>query len=88
MIEITFKPNCQGQALLFPPTVDNMVPEDSPVRLINQIVDELDLSNIDFGYKGGVCSSYHPIMLLKVLFYACLNNIYLCRKIEQVLFGE
>jgi len=85
MAKITFKSNNQGQVLLFPPSLDSMIAEDSPVRLINQIVDDLDLFNIDFGYKGGGCSSYHPRMLLKVLFYAYLNNIYSCRKIEQAL---
>lgn len=85
MTKITFKPNNQGQVLLFPPSIDSLIAEDSPVRLINQIVDELDLSEINFGYKGGGSSSYHPRMLLKILFYAYLNNIYSCRKIEQAL---
>jgi len=81
MSKITFKENHQGEVLLFPPSIDSMIAENSPVRLINQIVDELDLSDIDFGYKGGGSSSYHPRMLLKVLFYAYLNNVYSCRKI-------
>lgn len=88
MAKISFKPNQQGQAVLFPPSIDSMIADDSPVRLINQVVDELDLSGIDFGYKGGGCSSYHPRMLLKVLFYAYLNNIYSCRKIEQALIDR
>ena len=49
------------------------------------MVDELDLSGINFCYKGGGNSSYHPRMLLKVLFYAYLNNVYSCRKIETQL---
>lgn len=85
MKNIVYKPNYQGQVSLFPPSIDSLIAEDSPVRLINQVVDELDLSDIDFGYKGGGSSSYHPRMLLKVLFYAYLNNIYSCRKIDQAL---
>lgn len=38
-----------------------------------------------WSYKGGGTSSYHPRMMLKVLFYAYLNNIYSCRKIEKAL---
>ncbi|MDH6356053.1 transposase [Dysgonomonas sp. PH5-45] len=53
--------------------------------MINQVVDELDLSGLLSTYQGGGTSSYHPRMLLKVLFYAYLNNIYSCRKIEKVM---
>lgn len=85
MARITYKPYNQGQGVLFPLSIDSKIPEDHPVRLVSEIVDELDLSGINFGYKGGGNSSYHPRMLLKVLFYAYLNNVYSCRKIEQAL---
>lgn len=85
MAKISFKEYNQNQIVLFPPSIDSLIPEDSPVRLVNHIVDELDLSQINFGYKGGGTSSYHPRMLLKVLFYGYLNNIYSCRKIESQL---
>lgn len=85
MARITYKPYNQGQGVLFPVSYDSKIPEDHPVRLISQIVDELDLTGINFGYKGGANSSYHPRILLKVLFYAYLKNIYSCRKIEAEL---
>ena len=85
MAKISFKEYNQNQVVLFPPSIDSLIPEDSPVRLVNHIVDELDLSQINFGYKGCGTSSYHPRMLLKVLFYGYLNNVYSCRKIESQL---
>lgn len=85
MAKISWKPYNQGQGVLFPVSIDSKIPDDHPVRLVNHIVDELDLSDIDFGYKGGGNSSYHPRMLLKVLFYAYLNNTYSCRKIAAQL---
>ena len=85
MAKISFKEYNQHQIVLFPPSIDSLIPQDSPVRLVNHIVDELDLSQINFGYKGGGSSSYHPRMLLKVLFYGYLNNVYSCRKIESQL---
>ncbi len=85
MAKISFKEYNQGQGVLFPMSIDSKIPENSPVRLVNRIVDELDLTNIDFGYKGGGNSSYHPRMMLKVLFYAYLNNVYSCRKIASQL---
>ena len=56
-----------------------------PVRIVNSVVDALDISSLLSSYKGGGSSSYHPRMMLKVLFYAYLNNIYSCRKIEKAL---
>lgn len=85
MAKITYKPYLQGQGVLFPVSIDSKISEAHPVRLISQIVEELDLSGINFGYKGGGNSSYHPRMLLKVLFYGYLNNVYSCRKIETQL---
>jgi transposase len=54
---------------------------------VNNVVDQLDISSLMSQYKGGGTSSYHPRMMLKVLFYSYLSNIYSCRKIEKAL-GE
>jgi Transposase and inactivated derivatives len=85
MAKVSFKSNNQGQTVLFPASLEDKIPQDSPARLINQIVDGLDISEIIAGYKGGGNSSYHPRMMLKVILYAYLNNIYSCRKIEKAL---
>ena len=34
---------------------------------------------------GGGTTSFHPRMMIKVLFYSYLNNIYSCRKMEKAL---
>ncbi len=80
-----FKEYNQGEILLFPSRLDENIPEASPVRLISQIVDQLDITPILATYEGGGTTGYHPRMMLKVLFYAYLNNIYSCRKIEKCL---
>lgn len=85
MTQPVFKPNFQGQVSLFPARLDQNIAQDSPVRLIDQIVDQLDITNIQSTYQGGGTSSYHPRMMVKVLFYAYMNNIYSCRKIEKQL---
>ena len=85
MSRAIFKQYSQGQGLLFPPSFDDKIPSDSPVRIVNQIVDQLDISCVIDSYKGGGTSSYHPRMMLKVVLYAYLNNIYSCRKIENAL---
>lgn len=85
MLKPVFKSNFQGQISLFPARLDQNIAEDSPVRLIDQIVDKLDITKIESTYFGGGTSAYHPRMMLKVMFYAYMNNIYSCRKIGKQL---
>lgn len=80
-----FKQYNQGQAELFPQRLDDYIGGNDPVRLVNQVVDELDLTTIIQSYKGGGTSSFCPRMMIKVLFYAYMRNIYSCRKIEAAL---
>lgn len=80
-----FKTYQQGQVSLFPASLEEKIAQDSPARMINQIVDNLDISKVLSTYKGGGTSSYHPRMMLKVVLYSYLNNIYSSRKIEQAI---
>ena len=80
-----FKPYNQHQLLLLPPSLESLIEAHHPVRVVNQVIDRLDLSSIESQYKGGGTSSYHPKMLLKVLIYGYLRNIYSSRKLEQAL---
>jgi transposase len=79
------KTNNPGQISLFPASLDEKISANAPVRLINEIVDKLDISEILAHYKGGGTSAYHPRMMLKVVIFAYLSNIYSCRKIENAL---
>ncbi len=85
MAKAIFKSYNQGQISLFPASLDEKIPQNSPVRTINQIVDNLNITKVFDTYKGGGTSAYHPRMMLKVVLYSYLNNIYSCRKIEQAL---
>lgn len=80
-----FKSESLKSPSLFPEDIFAKIPLDHPVRLINSVVDELDISSILSQYKGGGTTSYHPRMMIKVLFYAYFNNIYSSRKIERAL---
>lgn len=85
MKRVNFKAYNQHQTELFPNRLDDFIPESAPVRLVNRIVDELDITPILEGYKSGGCSGYHPKMLLKVIFFSYLSNIFSCRKMESAL---
>ena len=70
---------------LFPENIFDRISENHPVRLVNEVVDSLDISYIISKYKGGGASSFHPRMMIKVLFYSYLSNTYSCRKIAKAL---
>ena len=82
-----WKTDHQSQLSLLPPSYDDFVPQNHPVRIVNSIVNQIDISFIEVTYKGGGTSSYHPRALLKIMIYAYLRNLYSSRKIEQSL-GE
>ena len=66
-----WKTNHQDQLSLFPPSYDDLVPGNHPVRIVNTILDRIDVSSLEATYKGGGSSSYHPKVLLKI-FGICL----------------
>ena len=74
--KIKFKPYQQNQLMAIPPTLDELIPHNHPVRVVNQIIEDINLDPLLKNYKVGGCSSYHPRMLLKVLVYGYLCNIY------------
>ena len=80
-----FRPYSPNQTILFPQRIDKDIAENDPVRLISSIVERLDLSSFRKLYKERGRSPYDPKMLLKVVIYAYMNNIYSCRKIEKCL---
>ena len=80
-----FRPYSPNQTVLFPQRIDKDISEDDPVRLLSSVVDNLDLSSIRKLYKERGRSPYDPKMLMKVVLYAYMNNIYSCRKIEKSL---
>ena len=80
-----FRPYSPNQTVLFPERIDKDISPDAPVRLLSAVIDSLDISGIRRLYKACGRSPYHPKMLLKVVLYGYMNNIYSCRKIESSL---
>lgn len=84
-LKVIFKQNNQNQLMAFPPTLDELIVSDHPVRVVNAVLDKVDISVLVEQYRPGGTTSYHPRMLLKVLVYAYINNIYSSRKIEEAV---
>ena len=85
MAKVVFKSYNPNDNLLLPPCLGDYLPESHPARVVSAIVDHLDISGIEAGYAGGGASSYNPRMLLKVIVYAYLNNVYSGRQMEKLL---
>ena len=82
---LRFKSVTSQQSVLFPSNLSDKIRPNHPVRIVNQIVDQLNIDDILSTYKGGGTSSYHPRVMIKILFYSYLNNTYSCRKIARQL---
>ncbi|ATL47898.1 IS5/IS1182 family transposase [Chitinophaga caeni] len=82
---VSFKSNHQHQGMLLPPDLSELVGQNHPVRVVSDVLDKVDIGQLIQQYKPGGASNYHPRMLLKVLVFAYINNIYSSRKIEEAL---
>lgn len=85
MARPVFKDYSQNQLTCFPADLGSLIAESSPARIVSMVVDKLDVSDVVKTYKSGGTSSYHPKMMLKVIFFAYMNNVFSCRKIERQL---
>ena len=83
--KVVFKYYNSNDTLLLPPNLGDYLPITHPCRLVSKIIDSLDISSIESSYKGGGSSSYNPRMLLKVIVYAYLDNVYSGRRMEKLL---
>ena len=85
MAKPVFKAYNQQQPFLLPPSLDDLIGSNHPVRIVNDVINRVDISPLLSKYKGGGTSSYHPSMLLKVVVYSYLVNIYSSRKMETAV---
>ena len=76
------------QTLLFPQRIDRDIPKDDPVRILKSVIESMDLSGFKKLYHERGRSPYHPKMMLMVILYSYMNNVYSCRKIEKLLYRD
>jgi transposase len=83
--KVVFKEYRMNQPQLLPQSVDELIPEKHLVRVVNGLVDQMELTKIEKSYQGGGASSFHPRMLLKVVVYAYAEQIYSGRQIAKAV---
>jgi transposase len=80
-----FKPYQQSQAQLLPPTLDESIAKDHLARLINHVVDTMDLSFLEKQYSSQGQHAYPPAMLLKILVYGYASGVRSSRRLADKL---
>ena len=83
-----FKTYTQDQPFLLPPSVDDLIPADHMVRVINNVLNGLDPAVFEKPFQGGGCPSYHPLMMLKVIVYAYSIGVYSSRNIAELFHRD
>jgi transposase len=84
-----FHPYEPDQALMFPPSVRDWVPEGHLAHFVSDSVDQLDLQTLYARYEaredGRGQLAYEPRLMLKVLIYAYATGIFSSRKIARAI---
>jgi len=79
-----FAPIDRSTPHLFPPSVEDYLPDDHLARFIVDIVDQLDLRALTGSYGGrGGSRAWHPAMLVSLLLYGYATGTFSSRKLEQ-----
>jgi len=87
------RPFSRCQTWLFPPTLEELIPEDHPARFVGAFVDALEQATwveLGIGLEGEVLGSpaYHPRALLGVWLYGFMTGTRSSRKLEAACRDE
>jgi transposase len=83
-----FKEYDQGQGVFRAIRPNELLEPDHPARVIDKVVEMLDLSEVYADYPEEGNPAYHPQMMMKVLFYAYYCGLMSSRKIWDGLKGR
>lgn len=80
-----FKAYDQRQGVFRSLVPNDLLEEDHPARVIDAVVERLNLEPIYKWYKNEGQPAYHPKMMIKILFYSYMSGTMSCRKMESAL---
>ena len=72
--------NAEGYQLKLPLNIEIIIPEDDSVRLLSQVVEAMDLTDLYSTYER--INSVSPRTLLKIVLYSYMNGDYSSRSME------
>ena len=74
-----FKSYTSNDNLLLPPCLGDFISLNDPIRVVHRIIEQINLEELYRRYSPTDCSAYHPRMMLQIIVYAYLRNIYSSR---------
>ncbi len=78
-----FRPIDRDIDFLFPPSVNDWLPERHLARFVVEVVDGLDLSAMSRSYRGSGSARYHPSVLVGLLVYGYATGVFSSRQLER-----
>jgi len=90
MGDYRFLPYEPEKPLILPPDLRTWLPDDHLALFISDVVDSLDLAEIidQYLHLEGGHRAYHPVMMLKLLFYGYCVGVRSSRRIEQKTYED
>ena len=85
---VEFIPIDRDTPYMFPPSVQDYLPEDHLARFVVDIVDQLDLNHLSAVYTGRGSKPFHPAMLVSLLFYGYATGVFSSRKLEKASYDS
>ncbi|MDL2226398.1 IS1182 family transposase [Deltaproteobacteria bacterium OttesenSCG-928-M10] len=85
---MAFKSIDRDTQFLFPPSVQDWLPEGHLARFVVDIVSQLDLRVLNASYKENGEAAYPPSMLLSLLFYGYATGTFSSRSLERKTYDS
>ncbi|NMC74498.1 MAG: transposase, partial [Geobacteraceae bacterium] len=73
---------------LFPPSLQDWLPEGHLARFVVEVVERLDLRTLKESYAGRGSQPYNPEMLVALLFYGYATGVFSSRKLERSTYDS
>ena len=73
---------------LFPPSMNDWLPEHHLARFIVEIVEQLDLKPMERAYGTSGSAPFHPALLLSILVYGYATGVFSSRKLENATYDS
>ena len=83
-----FQPIQRDTDFLFPPSINDWLPEQHLARFVVEIVEQLDLKAMERVYRGAGSAPFHPALLLSILVYGYSTGVFSSRKLEHATYDS
>lgn len=80
-----FKKYDQSQILYIPMDFQSLISSDHLSRIVDEVVEEIDMELQESSYRGCGCSPYHPKMMIKLWIYGYCEGVYTSRRLSSQL---